>query len=64
MPRKFKKKITDIAEKTEKLEKKCYDIHSREQNLSRERTAMFVRYENEFPKALVNLQMMRNTFRQ
>ena len=55
-PENLRKKITDIAEKTEKLEKKCYDIHSREQNLSRERTAMFVRYENEFPKALVNLQ--------
>lgn len=55
-PENLRKKITDIAKKTEKLEKKCYDIHSREQNLSRERTAMFVRYENEFPKALVNLQ--------
>lgn len=56
LPEKNKKNLKRISEQIEKLEKKRQDFHDRPQSLSRSRTSIFEKYEEDFPKALTNLQ--------
>lgn len=56
MPEPARKNLRRISEQIGSLEKKRQDFHDRTQALPRNRTRVFERYEEEFPKALTNMQ--------
>ena len=56
LPDELRKGIRKYSEEVLLLEKKRNDFHNKSQTLSREKYQKFEQYDDEFPKALVNLQ--------
>lgn len=56
MPEAARKNLARISEQIGNLEKKRQDFHDRPQSLSRSRMSVFEKYEDDFPKALTNMQ--------
>lgn len=56
IPEPARKNLRRISEQIGTLEKKRQDFHDRTQALPRNRMSVFERYEEDFPKALTNMQ--------